>query len=167
MYREDRIVADEVHKVSPIIPTDRREVISSAVIGLGAGIITTVAYFLLEKFVFHAVMCRPDTAANCADAPTYAMVVGVVIGGLAGLVALVQAHVYRPLLVVLASIAALWGFETLVSNFAWYWALLICALLFALVYVLLTWIARIRAFPVAAIVTIVIVVIIRYAMMSF
>lgn len=167
MYREDRIVASEVHKISPIIATDRREVISSAVVGLAAGVVTTGAYLLLEKFVFHAVMCRTDTAANCADAPTYAMVVAIVIGGLAGLVALVQTRVYRPLLVVLATAAALWGFATLIGGFAWYWALLVCGLLFAAVYLLFTWLARIRAFPIAAIVTIVAIIIIRYAMSNF
>lgn len=164
MDRQDRIVATETTKVSPIIPIERREVIGTAIIGAVAGIVTAGAYYLLEKFVFQAVMCRADTAATCGDAPTYAMVVAIVLGGLAGLIALVQARVYRPLLVVLAVAASLWGFQSIMGGFAWYWVLLICALLFAATYMLFTWMARIRPFPVAAIVSIVLVVLIRFVM---
>lgn len=166
MDRQNRIVAEETTKISPIISIERREMLSAAAVGFGAGLITAGAYFLLERFVFHAVMCRPDTAANCTEAPTYAMVVAMVVGGLAGLVALVQARVYRPLLVVLAVAAAYWGFQTIMAGFAWYWVLVLCGVLFALGYALFTWMARIRAFPIAAIITIVLVVIIRYALTS-
>jgi len=162
---QDAVVSEEVTKVSPIVPTYGREVGSVFAIGAGVGLVTSLAYFLLEKFVFGAVMCS-SADASCKDANTYAMVVAIIIGAILGLVLLVQGRVYRPLLAVLATVVSLWGFDILLVDMAWYWALLVSVLLFGLTYSLFAWIARIRSFVLALIVTVTLVVAARIIMMN-
>lgn len=157
----DRLVAAETAKVTPVVPMEIRELLGVAGVGAGVGLVTYGAFTLLERFVFHAVMCRADTAANCGDAPTYAMVVAMVLGGLAGLVALVQLRIYRPLLVVLAAVISLWGYEFLVAGMAWYWAFGLSIALFAVIYALFAWLARVRSFLISVIAIVVMIAILR------
>ena len=73
------------------------------------------------------------------------------------------AHIraYRPLLIILAAILALWGIQSIVAVLPWYWALAGMIAVGALAYSLFAWIARIRSFILSAVVAIVIAVIIR------
>lgn len=166
MNNNDGVVAEDINRVSPIVPTYGREVLSVFLIGAGVGLLTALAYYLLERFIFSAVLCRDGAAASCGDAPTYATVVAMVIGALVGLVALVQARVYRPLLIVLAAVGTLWGLGSLVDDLEWYWALLIAVLLFGVTYSLYAWVARLRSFVLALIVAITLVVAARVILMS-
>ena len=78
---------------------------------------------------------------------------------------MVQTRVYRPLLAVLGTTVGLWGIHALTGSMAWYWALLVTAVLFGLSYTLFAWVARIRSFVAALIVTVVLVALMRYVMM--
>ena len=165
MNKNDRVVVDNVERVEPVVPMYRNEVASVAAVGASVGIISWVAMTLLEKYVFAAVLCSQDAAANCADSANYALIVAMILGGLAGLIALVQARIYRPLLVVVAATAALWGFsDKLIGEIQWYWALPITLVLFALAYALFAWIARLRSFILSAVISLVLVVIVRLVM---
>ena len=74
---------------------------------------------------------------------------------------LVRIRVYRPLLVVLAVVLALWGIQSIVVVLPWYLALVGMVAVGALSYSLFAWIARLRSFVLAAIVTVVIAVLVR------
>lgn len=163
VYAEAR---DTDIKVSPFVGMSVRELLTTILVGAGAGLIAAAITILMNKFVFAAVLCRADSAADCANAPMYSMIVGLVIGSIAGLVALAQLRVYRPLLIVVATVVALWGFQTLISGMAWYWALAVMMLLVGLSYGLFAWIARIRSFLLAAVVAVVLVVIVRLLLVS-
>ena len=134
--------------------------------GLIAGLVTVVVYYLLERYVFGSVLCRAGNDASCASAPSYAMAVSLVVGTVVGLVGLVQARAYRPLLVVLAVAVSYWGFQDLVASQVWYYGALIGAVLFALSYLLFAWIARLRSFVLSVIVTVLLIVLIRIALVS-
>lgn len=167
MSKNERVVAENNERVSPVVPMFGRELASVAVIGLAVGVITWVAMTLLERYVFAAVMCRENAAANCADAASYATIVAMILGAVAALIALVQARVYRPLLAVIAATAALWGFAlALLGGVAWYWALLITAILFGLTYALFAWVARIRSFVLAIVISLVLIVVIRLVLVG-
>lgn len=160
MAKQDRVVADNQERVEPVVPMYNREMLGIALTGLGVGLIVFGAAYLLNRYVFSGIMCQGD-GAGCSESPTYSMIVAMVIGALLGLVALVQTRVYRPLLVVLGATVGLWGLFALTSDMAWYWGLVIVMALFGLSYALFAWVARIRAFPVSIIVTIVLVVAMR------
>ena len=167
MSKNDRVVVENTEKVEPVVPMYRGDVISAAGVGAAVGVITWVAMTLLERYVFTAVMCGGDGAGDCSNAASYALIVAMILGALAGLIALVQTRIYRPLLVVIAATATLWSFsEKLLSGVEWYWALPISAVLFALTYILFAWIARIRSFILSAVLSVVLVVIVRLVMNS-
>ena len=77
------------------------------------------------------------------------------------MVVLAHIRVYRPLLIILAAILALWGIQAIAAVLPWYWALAGMIAVGALAYSLFAWIARIRSFILSAVVAIVIAVIIR------
>ena len=89
--------------VSPFVAMTSGEIIRTVLCGMGVGLLTALVMFLMNKFVFGAVLCRAQSMADCSQAPTYAMIVAMVIGAIAGLVALARLRVYRPLLIVLAA----------------------------------------------------------------
>lgn len=164
--RSERVVAENVSDISVIVPTGTREIISTAITGAIVGIIMIAAYFLLDKYVFASVMCRAGNDASCSSAPTYAMAVAFVIGAVIGLIGLVQSRSYRPLLTVLATAVSFWGLQELVGGMAWYWAMLVTTVLFALTYLLFAWIGRLRSFVLSFILCILLVVLIRIALVS-
>lgn len=157
MNNNDGVVSEDINRVSPVVPTQGREIANIFSIGAGVGLLTALSYFALENYVFGPLLCE-GTATACEDSSLYATIVSIVLGSVIGLVALVQARVYRPLLIVLAASVTMWGFGSLVNDLAWYWGLLLAVLFFGLVYSLYAWIARVRSFIVAAVVTIILVV---------
>ena len=150
---------------SSLIPMSLRELAGIIASGAFVGIAVVGLYLLLNHFVFSSVLCRPQAPADCAQAPRYAMVMAQLIGIVAGIGILVRLRVYRPLLVVLATVIALWTLQALITPFAWWGALLVAALLFGICYGLFAWIARIRSFILALVITVVLVVIARIAFM--
>lgn len=153
-------------KVSPFVAMTSRDFITTIVTGAMVGLIVSVAYFLLNKFVFGAVLCRPQSLSDCAQAPNYSMIIALIIGSIAGVASLARARIYRPLLIAIAAAIALWGIHTIVAGFVWYVALLVSIVLFALAYGLFGWIARIRNFIMAAVVLVVLVVLIRWVLVA-
>ena len=153
--------ADNEPRVAPLISMSLGELIRVVLCGVGVGLIVAVVYYLMNKFVFGAVLCRPQAPADCNQAPNYAFIVAMVIGAIAGVATLVRLRVYRPLLAVLATVIALWGIHLALSGVVWYWALLATMALFGIAYGLFTWLARIRSFILAIVVTVVVVVVVR------
>lgn len=166
MAKQDRVVAESVERVDPVVPMYNREIVGVFLTGLVVGLVVGVMIYLLNRFVFGIMLCRGDDTSSCASAPQYAMIVSMILGAIAGLIALVQTRVYRPLLAVLGTTVGLWGINELTAQMTWYWALVVIAVLFGLSYALFTWVARIRSFVAALIVTIVLVVLIRLVMTS-
>lgn len=163
MSKQNRVVADNIERVDPVVPMFRSEMMLVVATGLGVGLAVFGLVYLLNEYIFSAVLCRGDSAAECANATNYAMIVAMVIGGIGGLIALVQARIYRPLLVVLAAAVSLWGVNVITAGMQWYWALVITMVLFALTYALFTWVARIRSFLLSLVVIVVLVVLARLA----
>lgn len=153
-------------KISPLITMTIRELLSTIVAGFGIGAVTAGIYFLMNKFVFSAVLCRADAGGDCTNAPMYAMIVGLVFGAIGGLVALAGLRIYRPLLVVIAACIVMWGFNTLVAPMPWYFVILVPAILFALLYGLFAWVSRIRSFILSLLIVVVLIVLLRFIFVS-
>ena len=149
-----------VINTSPFVTMPTGDVVRAILVGAVTGIVTAGVFYLLNTYIFGAVLCR-GAAESCGQAPLYSAIVAVIVGAIAGIVGLTRVGVYRPLLVVIASMISLWGLHNYLANSAWYIGLIAFALLFACAYLLFAWIARIRSFIVAAIVMVVLVVIAR------
>ena len=77
-----------------------------------------------------------------------------ILVSIASLLSLVRNGVFRPLLVVLASLIALWGASAWLGPLPWWQGMLWHGVLFALAYALFAWVARLSNFLIAVIITI-------------
>lgn len=158
--------SDDTPKVMPFVAMSARELVSTLVAGALVGLFVAGVMMLLQQFVFGAVLCRPQAPTDCSQAPLYSMIVAQVVGAITGIVALARLRVFRPLLAVIASAVALWGFQAIIFDVAWYWGLVVSIFMFALTYAVFVWLARIRSFIMALVMTIVLVVIVRLVLLG-
>ena len=166
MNRE--VVGDEsgsVARVSPIVLMPLRELMATIAVGVGVGLLVALVAYL-NTFVFGVVLCRPQSSAECGQAPHYAAIVAMIVGAIAGVVALARLRVYRPLLIVIAATIALWGVSAMLSGIMWYWSVAALAVIFGLVYGLFSWASRLRSFILAVVIVVVLIVAIRYMLVA-
>jgi len=111
--------------------------------GLLVGIVSFALYVGLERFVFEPVLCRDSVAlARCETKDEIAAGSAIVLGSLLGLFLLVRERVYRPILAILGVMVALWGIFGLVGSLPVVLAAVVATLLFALAYVLFSWLVQ-------------------------
>lgn len=146
---------------SNLVPMTWRELARIGAIGAVIGALSVGLYVLFYTYIFQAVLCRDQANTACGQAATYAAITTAFIASFVAVVVLAHIRVYRPLLIILAAILALWGIQSIVVVLPWYWALAGMIAVGALAYSLFAWIARIRSFILSAVVAIVIAVIIR------
>ncbi len=146
---------------SNLVPMTWRELARIGAIGAVIGALSVGLYVLFHAYIFQAVLCRDQANTACGQAATYAAITTAFIASFVAVVVLAHIRVYRPLLIILAAILALWGIQSIVAVLPWYWALVGMIAVGALAYSLFAWIARIRSFILSAVVAIVIAVIIR------
>lgn len=160
------VVHEEAPNESPLVTMGTRELLRVVLRGALVGATVAIVYLLLNKFVFTAVLCRPQSTGDCSQASNYAAIAALVLSIFGGVIVLAQARVYRPLLVVLAALMSLWGVQAHADGAAWYWVIIASAVLLGLAYGLYAWLARIRNFILAVVVTIVVVVLIRWMLVA-
>lgn len=146
---------------SNLVPMTWRELARIGAIGAVMGALSVGLYVLFHTYIFQAVLCRDQANTACGQAATYAAITTAFIASFVAVVVLAHIRVYRPLLIILAAILALWGIQSIVAVLPWYWALAGMIAVGALAYSLFAWIARIRSFILSAVAAIVIAVIIR------
>jgi hypothetical protein len=151
---------------SLVQPMNPREVIPASVVGASVGFITAAVYYLLTSFVMPALFCHDVATSVCTSAPLTLEGVALIVGAIAGLFGLIRLRVFRPLLVVLATTLSLGGVAQPLGTLAWYWALVATVLLFAFAYAVYVWIAQLRAFWIALVVTVILVIVTRLVLFS-
>jgi hypothetical protein len=131
-----------------------RTIISVAIVGLVTGLIVWGLSELIIRLIITPVFCTTHSPAFsvCTQGGALGGNIAMVIAAAASLFALVRIHTFRPLLVVLMSVIALWGIGSWVGAFSWYEAMFWSALLFALCYAAFAWLTQIRSFVIALIV---------------
>jgi hypothetical protein len=134
--------------------------------GMLAGLVTWGLTTALDTYVYKAILCRNDTAVQCATSYQYATITATIIGAAVGLFGLVKMQVFRPLLIVLASFVSLWGLMLLLTPLAWYGAMIAAAGLYGLAFGVFAWLARVRKFWIAAILVILLVIAVRLILNS-
>jgi len=111
--------------------------------GLIVGVVTSMLYIGLDRFVFEPILCRESAAlARCESKDEFAAGTAIVLGSILGLFFLVRERVYRPILAILVVMIALWGIFGLLNSLHVLLAAAVAALLFALSYVLFAWLVQ-------------------------
>jgi hypothetical protein len=142
------------------------ELVPIAGIGAASGLISILIYFLLVSVVVPGLFCQDPATSVCASAPTTMNGIALIIGGGSGLYGLIRLRVFRPLLVVLATILAIGGIAQPLSSVPWYWAILSTMLLTMAAYALFSWVAQLRSFIVAALLTVVLTIVTHLVLFS-
>ncbi|MFI5212777.1 MAG: hypothetical protein ACHQTE_02340 [Candidatus Saccharimonadales bacterium] len=152
-------------KPAPFISMNTRQFIVIALIGAVVGIAAWGLTILLNSYVYQAVLCHGN-GSKCNMSFLYASITTNILAAAVGLFGLVRMQIFRPLLIVLAAMAALWSSVVIVAALPWYLVATCCLVLYALAYALFAWIARIRSFLLAAVIVIVLVVVVRLILNS-
>ncbi len=136
--------------------------LSAFFVGVLVGAIGWLINLFLQHYFIEPVFCAsPDSFSACANGGTIAWALAHLLVVGASVVALVRFAVYRPLLVVIAALVTVWGMNSWLGPQEWWSATLWQALLFGLSYGAYAWLARINQFWLAAVTTVVVVVLWR------
>lgn len=157
----------EVNTTKAYIAPDRRSVVGTLLTGLVVGLVGWLLSLAIQMWIIEPIFCRsPQTFAVCANGGTIGWAIAMIIASVASLLSLVRSGVFRPLLVVLASIIALWGASAWLGPLPWWQGILWHGALFALAYVLFAWVARLTNFLLAVIITIVLIIAARLVVIN-
>lgn len=149
------------------VKTYYKQVISSriglaAISGVVAGALIWLLNLLLQWLLFQPLFCNSATSQSaCIDSNVWSWWIAAVIICMVSLLALVKGLVYRPLLVIIASLITVWGIWDWLGAYNWWQATLWQALIFGLAYALYTLLARINNFALSLLAMIAAIVIVR------
>lgn len=157
----------EVNTSSVYVAQEQRSVFGAALTGLFVGVVGWLVSMAIQAWIIEPIFCRsPQTFNVCSSGGTIAWTTALIIVSIVGLFSLVRTSVFRPLLVVLATLIALWGVSAWLGPLPWWQALLWHGVLFALAYSLFAWIARIQSFLLSLIITIALIIIARFVVLN-
>lgn len=143
-------------------PLAIRMLVSALVIGALTGVGGWLINLFLQNYFIEPVFCAsPDSETACVNGGLIAWALAHVLVVGASVVVMVRFAVYRPLLVALAVFATVWGIDSWLSGQEWWSATLWQALIFGLAYGAYAWIARLNQFWLAALVTVIVVIVCR------
>lgn len=136
-------------------------------IGATNGFVLWILTYLLSHYVINNIACRLGTSfVSCSATDAVSAGIALVVAAVVTLALLVRERIYRPLLVVLAASFVLWGIGgTWLGGASWstfFFTLLVSAL----VYTTFAWLARVRSFVIALIVTIIAVIVLRLVLVG-
>lgn len=147
----------------PLIDLSLQTMVQVALLGASLGIVSWILTQLIRQIVFVPLFCGDPASSMCVGATGSAGVIALIVTTIVGLLGLVRLGVYRPLLIALASAVSLWGIAIWVGNLLWFEAIAWSIVLFAVSYVVLTWLVRPRAFVLAVGLVIAVVLLARIA----
>lgn len=152
---------DQLPEKAPLFAVVRpAQFVQVIIIGAVVGALSWVLAQVLGMYVLKPAACSGD-ALVCAVSSQPAVIVAALLAGCIGLFGLVKLQIFRPLLVVIAATLSAWGVIGLLTALPWYGSLLVMVLFYAISYAAFTWIARIRAFWLVILISVVVVVALR------
>lgn len=146
-----------------LAPMTSRQLFGAGLIGLMIGLIVWGVGSAVDQYILKVLFCQN---AECVATMPYAVAIASIVGAGLGLFGLVKLRVLRPLLIVVASVAALWNLSLHVAELPIYGVILVNGLLYAGIYMLLAWLARLRSMYIVLALFLVIVIVMRFALTS-
>lgn len=160
------VKANQVEQPVYIISMARRDFIGTLILGAATGLLIWLIGMLLNRYLFDTYFCQGDTVSQCGNAKNYAVTAATLIGGSVALAGLIRLRVYRPLLVLVASLLSAWGIIQLSWDVNWLLGLLAVVALYALAFGVFSWVARLREFWITLVCTILLVIAVRLVLMA-
>jgi len=114
-----------------------------ALIGAALGVLYWVLTLLVGHFIIDPLFCSDAVrASTCSSSVEISGNVAGILVATIGLGILVRLNVLRPLIVAIATAAILWGLASWTDGLGWAEVVAWSVLLYALCYVLFSWISR-------------------------
>lgn len=148
-------------KPAPYMQMSGKQLLQVALLGAVVGLLVWALSLLLAAYVLPATFCSDSQAGQCTTSAGYGEAIATIIAAGFGLFVLVKLHVFRPLLVVVATVISMWGIVAMISPLPRYGAIISCVFLYAFAYMLFTWITRLRLFWIVTLLLLVVIVGIR------
>lgn len=143
-----------------------QQLIQAAVTGVMVGLVVWGLSLLVDMYILQPLLCQGEDGSQCGATLNYAGVIASLIGLGVGVSGLVYFRVFRPLLVGLAAMITLWGLTAMTVGWAWYLAGLAILALYAITYSLYAWVARLQAFWLAVLISLVLIVATRLVLVG-
>lgn len=135
--------SDILFSDSPFARFSRRTFLGILLTAVVAGIITLLLTLAIDKVVLQPALCTASDAASCTQSSLISFHIASVIAAIVAIVMLVQASVYRPLLVAIAVTLALWNlYSSFLASAPWPLQLLTLVVLNILAYFSFAWLLR-------------------------
>ncbi len=155
---------------SVLVLPEAAELVRAGLLGVGVGLLIPLLGYLLQKFIITPLLCQQTSAvAVCAPSDLTAFYVSTVIVSVMGIALMANWQIFRPLLIAAAAASALWGFRKFAGHtesqagFEFYST---SALLYSVAYMLFYWLLRLRNFALSVALTVIAVVLIRWALLA-
>lgn len=172
---------DIVTEAVPQIPTTDEEtnaliapewidLLRVGILGLVVGLLIPALGWLLQKFLISPIFCREvTTLAVCTSGDLTTYYIATVVLSVVAVALMANWQIFRPLLVAVATAAALWGFQRYVGDTVSHAGVeyyISSAVLYALVFIVFYWLLRLRSFALSVTLTILAVILIRWALLA-
>ncbi|MEO6109839.1 MAG: hypothetical protein ABIP50_02420 [Candidatus Saccharimonadales bacterium] len=134
-------------------------------IGAGIGIVFWLLTIMLTRYVVEPLTCKNIAdAANCVNASSLAGNIATVITALVAILILIRMRVIQPVILAVGTAALLWDLSAWFSGLFWLEAFGWTILLYGLCFGLFAWISRYSRLLFAVIISLMIILIIRIAL---
>jgi hypothetical protein len=126
--------------------------------GLVMGILYVGLAAAIQQYVIEPVYCqRVINVAICTNSQSVSGNIASIIVAVLSLVLLVRLRVFRPIVIIVASMVLLWGLSTWTAGLGIAEVLISSAILYALTFILVSWICRyVKTTPVLIVVALVV-----------
>jgi len=152
-----KTIMSEVVTVHPL-----REWARIISIGVGAGLVYWILTILLNRYIVEPAACRQFAdLALCVNATPIAGNIANILVAVIALLVMIRMGVVRPLVIVLATLAVLWGLASWTVGFSSGQILLSAIVLYAVSYALFAWVTRATQLWVTIAISLVVIVAIR------
>lgn len=139
--------------------------IQTLIIGAVTGLIFWLLTVIVARYAIDPLVCgKMFDAVLCTDSTPLAGHIATILAAVIGLVTMVRISVVRPIVVAVAAAALLWNLAVWTNGLFWLEAVAWSIILYTLVYALFTWITRYASLLVTIILSLLIVLVIRIAL---
>lgn len=136
--------------IKPYVESDQREMVRVLFVGVLSGISIPLLAMALANFLIGPVFCtNSDTGICVYDGSVTAYHTAAILAGLVGVAVFANWGIFRPLPLVVAVTASLWGLRLALENLnavSWFEYFTYSVVLYALCYLLFFWLMRLRSF---------------------
>jgi uncharacterized membrane protein len=158
--------------MAQIIITDQQAVAESyatwvrtVVLGAVTGLIFWLLTIIVARYVIDPLACgRLFSATICVDSTPLAGNIAAILAAVVGVISMVRIGAARPIIIAVVSAALLWNLGTWTDGLFWLEAVAWSVVLYAAVYALFGWITRYASLWVTVVISVLIVLIIRIAL---